>query len=400
MEVRYRRELNENFLILEEEEQGDSYAIRILTENKIPGLLELRVHPINQKREYFYEISGKLSLQKYLEKRQITCMDMRRLLFGIGQSLESAEEYLLREEGILLEPEFLYTDVAFSKVWLCYYPSGGQDFYGQVRGLTQYFLNKIDHMEENSVEIAYELFHISSQDFFRFEDLLKALEEEEEPESPLKDSREETYQTEMEWEAEEGLPKELFETKRSSSSFLLPGLGAAAVAAAWGFGILDAFSLEEKAGFLLLAAAGGILLSLLRSPKKADKQISEPEQDAWQEMPPAKPGETRPLEGHFKKMPHAKLLISQNSLRHASITLTKMPYVIGKMEDACDYVLDSPVISRMHARVDQREDGFYLTDLRSTNGTFLNGSRLAANRPYLLKEGDEVILADLKFLFQ
>jgi len=70
------------------------------------------------------------------------------------------------------------------------------------------------------------------------------------------------------------------------------------------------------------------------------------------------------------------------------------------MEDACDYVLDSPVISRMHARVDQREDCFYLTDLRSTNGTFLNGSRLAANRPYLLKEGDEVMLADLKFLFQ
>lgn len=400
MEVRYRRELNENFLILEEEEPEDSYATRILTENKIPGLLPLRVHPINQKKEYFYEISGKISLQKYLEKRQITCMEMRRLLFGIGQSLESAEEYLLREEEILLEPEFLYTDADFSKVWLCYYPAGGQDFYGQVRGLTQYFLNKIDHMEENSVEIAYELFHISSQDFFRFEDLLKALEEEEEPESPLKESRGEAYQDEMEWAAAEELPKELLERERPSSGFLLPVLGAAAVGTVWGLGFLDAFSLEVKTGCLLLVTAGGLLLSLFVFPGQAERKVSRPEQDTWREAPPANPGETMHLEGRFPQMPPAKCLISQNSLQHATITLTKMPYIIGKMGAACDYVLDSPVISRMHVRIDRREDGFYLTDLRSTNGTFLNGSRLAVNRPYLLKEGDEVILADLKFIFQ
>ena len=50
---------------------------------------------------------------------------------------------------------------------------------------------------------------------------------------------------------------------------------------------------------------------------------------------------------------------------------------------------DSPVadlckdnISRQHAYITVREDGVFVTDNRSTNGTYLNGSRLEADREY------------------
>lgn len=49
-------------------------------------------------------------------------------------------------------------------------------------------------------------------------------------------------------------------------------------------------------------------------------------------------------------------------------------------------------VSRKHALIRQGEgaDRLDLWDLGSSNGTFLNGTRLNANRPYRLRDGDEV----------
>ena len=42
MEVRYQRELNENYLVLEDTCPGDEYAVRMLAENEIPGFLKMK----------------------------------------------------------------------------------------------------------------------------------------------------------------------------------------------------------------------------------------------------------------------------------------------------------------------------------------------------------------------
>ena len=61
---------------------------------------------------------------------------------------------------------------------------------------------------------------------------------------------------------------------------------------------------------------------------------------------------------------------------------------IGR-DDACDIVVgDDAFISGRHARIEVRPDGAWLVDLRSTNGTFLNGTRIAEER--LLRKGDRI----------
>jgi pSer/pThr/pTyr-binding forkhead associated (FHA) protein len=48
-------------------------------------------------------------------------------------------------------------------------------------------------------------------------------------------------------------------------------------------------------------------------------------------------------------------------------------------------------VSRKHALIRQDEvDRLDLWDLGSSNGTFLNGTRLNANRPYKIRDGDEI----------
>ena len=52
-------------------------------------------------------------------------------------------------------------------------------------------------------------------------------------------------------------------------------------------------------------------------------------------------------------------------------------------------------VSRHHARVIRRDGSLHVTDLGSANGTFLNGQRLVADQPRILRDGDELRLGHL-----
>lgn len=52
-------------------------------------------------------------------------------------------------------------------------------------------------------------------------------------------------------------------------------------------------------------------------------------------------------------------------------------------------------VSREHALLRLRDGRLQVTDLRSANGSFINLRRLEPNRPYTLKDGDELTLGNL-----
>jgi len=54
----------------------------------------------------------------------------------------------------------------------------------------------------------------------------------------------------------------------------------------------------------------------------------------------------------------------------------------------CDVVILHPEVSRVHARLFRQEDAYWLEDLGSTNGTWLNKQRLKPHEPVALQSGD------------
>ena len=52
-------------------------------------------------------------------------------------------------------------------------------------------------------------------------------------------------------------------------------------------------------------------------------------------------------------------------------------------------------VSRIHATIHRSEDTLTLIDLGSSNGTHLNGQRLAPEQPRVLRDGDEIRLGEL-----
>lgn len=73
------------------------------------------------------------------------------------------------------------------------------------------------------------------------------------------------------------------------------------------------------------------------------------------------------------------------------------PCAIGNMAAYCSIVIHSELISRLHACIYREDGAFYLEDMNSTNGTFLNGRRLLPKERQLLSDGDMVGFANLLY---
>jgi pSer/pThr/pTyr-binding forkhead associated (FHA) protein len=117
------------------------------------------------------------------------------------------------------------------------------------------------------------------------------------------------------------------------------------------------------------------------------------------------------LEEYFARVRHSILPISDECLfvfDNSSAESVFLPYAkpatIGRRDTSGPLQADIDLtrygafeygVSRIHAALYRTEDTLSIIDLNSRNGTFLNGIRLGARVPYVLRNGDEIWFAKL-----
>ncbi len=77
-------------------------------------------------------------------------------------------------------------------------------------------------------------------------------------------------------------------------------------------------------------------------------------------------------------------------------TLEGEQVVVGRHPN-CEIVLQSGVVSRRHAQILESHGTFYIEDLRSRNGTYVNDKLISGSQE--LQEGDEIRLCDVVLVF-
>jgi len=95
-----------------------------------------------------------------------------------------------------------------------------------------------------------------------------------------------------------------------------------------------------------------------------------------------------------------QLKIRSGSLAGTEKDISTDEFIIGR-EESCDLVLGEVEVSRQHAKIFQFESKFFIEDLDSTNGTFLNGRSIS--KPQELSDGDLVTIGEknvLEFSFK
>ena len=94
-----------------------------------------------------------------------------------------------------------------------------------------------------------------------------------------------------------------------------------------------------------------------------------------------------------------ELIVTRKGESPQYYKLEKSVLVIGREDDA-DIPIDAQAISRNHARIESRHGKWYVSDLGSTNGTFVSGKRLPANDEQLWKSGHPIQIGPFTLQWQ
>lgn len=93
------------------------------------------------------------------------------------------------------------------------------------------------------------------------------------------------------------------------------------------------------------------------------------------------------------------LLKSKDREKYQDIQLSDFPFSIGKLKKNVDYCLEQEVISRYHAKITKEGESYYITDLNSTNGTYVNQEELQTYEKKEIQFGDQITFANITYQF-
>ncbi|MDA1129747.1 MAG: FHA domain-containing protein [Chloroflexi bacterium] len=101
----------------------------------------------------------------------------------------------------------------------------------------------------------------------------------------------------------------------------------------------------------------------------------------------------------MKERPNASLQIERGLDGISNISLDT-PNVVFGSSSSSNAVLPNSFVSRRHFQVRSQDGVHYISDLDSTNGTYLNGERLVPNIERRVKDGDLIALATDQVVFR
>lgn len=97
---------------------------------------------------------------------------------------------------------------------------------------------------------------------------------------------------------------------------------------------------------------------------------------------------------------HASFFYLQNiACPTDRIKLDKESILIGRLEDSVDHVIHNNAVGKIHAELIEKDGQYFIADLNSVNGTYINGEKIMCNTPVAIKSGDKITFANESYTF-
>lgn len=532
--IEYIKDLNRSYMVIPEGavKSDDNYCIRMLQAERPDGVLKLETRRINNRLMYYYDITSRQSLAVMAARAVLDYNNVKRLISGIINIIETAYEYLLEENDFILLPEQIFIDIKEQEPYLCYYPGYDRDIGEQTGSLLEFIMNKIDYKDKAAVLLVYELYAAARAEGFTFEHLKEKLKsdiyidnKENQRKTPKAshalpsikaNTAETTTSHEITWKERSKNGACLQPTLTNNSGFIPAVMEPVArerevlkyplatylYTASIVMAAITAATLLIKSGLmnssagnrldyskvtamlLILLCVSAYLIRKLWNKKNRIAKIisdseyvdptaisSEPEhrtfkyslsagtkekgtkesgrketdtKDTGTKVSGRKETETKETSTKVSGMKvtgtkatgimktgmkdigindadmkedidngeynptcllngcgsEGKYMLKPcDEARYRTIIIEEFPFFIGKLKKNVDYCLDKEVVSRCHAKLTKEQEQIYITDLNSTNGTFVNNELL---QPYKRREvtaGDEIAFADIRYQF-
>ena len=413
MEVSYRRRFHQSYMILEGgQEPEEPCELTVLAYNRIPGLLPMETEIADGKVRFWYDITGKQNLTDYLGRREVDGQLLELLFQGMETVCRQLQEHLLEESQLVLKPEHLYLDFSGKKLGVVYLPGYHEDIRDSFRELMELLLRRLDHSDKRGAAVAYEMYQLSLQKEMSFSDMLR--------------------QAAAAGQAEENHA----EMTGDPSTRYADVIG----------GSKEQY--EEYAGIAQKQAEGSAWNAAETYQQKTEKPWK---QKPWKQSRPVMVHSPAP--GKEKTGPFARIKVHfeerglrsgreqewKNSFRaededlpyvtaeekavtypteilcggdgpqgilkylgsggQQDITVEKDSFLLGKETGEVDGRITGKSVSRIHARISREDEDYYLEDMNSTNGTYLNGEQLEYRQKVKLEAKDRITFGMEEYIF-
>lgn len=362
-EITYERDINKSYMKIPAVPE-ESFDEKILLRNKFDGSIPVEKCFINGKGQYWYNISGKMALDAYCRVNQIGQNFFETLILRICSQLEILEWNLMDSNCLIVDPELIFVNSTGEEFSFVLYPQTKGDFFAELQELMEYLLTKLNHSDKEAVHAAYEIYELTLADSYNVSTLKEAILQRRMQEKKQEQKKEE----EIKWEREE--TKEL--QREIELSFSLPK------------------EIEEHITKLF----DKIKEILKRENKEEIPEVVYPEEEYKEEQVEIHPtvclaatlGETRGV------------LVYEGTGGYPDFEIGQMMCVIGK-NHRVRMRIERETISQFHAKIDYFGDTYYIEDMNSTNGTYVNEELLRYKEKRMLRSGDVIRFADVKYRF-
>ncbi len=193
MRITVDRALGESYLVLEEDrstfDHGAFLETRMLTENRIDGILPMQIRNTDEMIRYQYPVSGKATLKQVYERSQIGTSSLKSLIAGVQNAFLCAQEYLLMSEHILLDPEYIFVDPKDQSIHMCICPAWNIPVADGLQTLAEYLISITDHKEDTAIDLSYGFYRKVAAKDYSFENLLTEERIRTEETVPVKEER-------------------------------------------------------------------------------------------------------------------------------------------------------------------------------------------------------------------
>ena len=92
-------------------------------------------------------------------------------------------------------------------------------------------------------------------------------------------------------------------------------------------------------------------------------------------------------------------LIDDNENYGEKIIINKDTFVIGRLKSVVDYEITNKTVGKTHAKFIKQDNKYYLVDLESKNGTYINSTKLMPNSLYEVEDGASIVFSNVKYTF-
>ena len=140
------------------------YQINMIRYNNIKEILPIQFLIEDGKYRYYYDISGKVPLQTFMNQKKYTYKEIRTIMSDLYRCVQQLDEYLLSQDALILDPEYMYTDPEEMRISFCFYPDKKTDFQKELVSLFDFFINHINYQDEDTVVLAYGLYQKSREE--------------------------------------------------------------------------------------------------------------------------------------------------------------------------------------------------------------------------------------------